>query len=242
MQRPQSTQPTNITHVIFDFDFTISREHIHYFLSKAMANGQTSFSRRLKFYEMENWSPTEIEEMWQWIIKQNKQFSTGDATDWRNIFMTLMDHHIDVAIASFSSFSPILQRFLAETIQLPPDYLKKIRIESWLPDPRGDNKNNHIDRVLLNIPTNEPISKKPLLSQEERRLRYASIILVEDSVTNIAGVKNLAADQNVLQVPPHDNTNPVRVIHALQQRLGITIPMVSASDEVNRSGSPSRRP
>lgn len=240
MQRPQSTQSTNITHVIFDFDFTISREHIHYFLNNAMINGQFSFSRRLKFYERENWSPAELEEMWQWIVKQNKQFSTGDAIDWRAIFVTLIDHHIEVAIASFSSFGPILQRFLAETIQLPPDYLKKIHIESWLPNPKGDNKNNHIDRILLNIPSSEPIAKKPLLSQDERRLHFASIILVEDSAFNIAGVKDLASDQNVLHVPPHDNTNPVRVIHALKQRLGITI--VPAADEISRLESPSRRP
>ena len=231
-------QAVKIKRVIFDFDFTISREHIHFFLTDCLLKRKTSFYRQTKMYQQEEWSSAEIDEMWNLLIKHNKHLTTGDPRLWRNIFTTLLDQDYQVAIASFSSFGPILRRFLKEVIELPEPYLEKIRIEAWLPDATKADKNNHLDRIILNVPANTPTTETPLLSDNERKQKYKQLILVDDSKRNTTSVEQLTSHQNIIAINPHDQSTPTRIIHILNQRLELSIPLVQNETEVNRNHSP----
>lgn len=237
MQRltPLSNQAIKITTIIFDFDLTISREHIHSFLTQCLSSRTTSFNHRTKLYRHENFSPAQIEEMWGLVLKHNKHLPTGDARNWRNIFTTLLDQGFHVVIASFSSFAPILKRFLADVIGLPETYLERIRIEAWLPNGDKDDKNHHLDRIARAVPTDTPISiDPPLLTEDERKARYKSFILIDDSFRNINAVERLTGEQHVILVKSGDEKTPERIIHLLNQRLGVLIPQATQQDEATR--------
>lgn len=117
---------------IFDFDLTISQEHVHNLLASAIASGYIN--------------ATDKDALWNYV-KHVKP--TGSKERWRNLFKTLLNEGHRVAIASFSGYKDILIRYLREIIGLDDVMLNSIFIESWLPDnPNRADKSKHIENVI----------------------------------------------------------------------------------------------
>lgn len=202
-------------YIIFDFDYTISAEHLHglchYYLQHIAPH---QFTHSIITGKEQIWDADEITLLWNYLEQMKALKTTGDVNSWLLIFKTLIDHDYRVAIASFSSFKPIIQKFLQEIIGLPPDYLQKIHIEAWLPEhPETANKNQHLDNIL-GIHTNQ-----------DRKKHYQHILLIDDSKTNIDAVKNLTGDSNnVLFVVGKNNATPALIMDRLSKQLQLKFP------------------
>jgi len=184
---------------------------------------------------LQPWSSRTIEYMWN-VLKQYGvlKFSESEAgmkaaKEWRDIIMNLIDNNYRVSIASFGSFRPLIEKYLTDIVMLPPEYMKKITVHSWMPvnpDSQDTNKNAHLDRIMRSIPPTEEINlTTQVLSDEQRRLFYRRLILIDDSGKNTAAVNSLLGDENhSIKVNSDDPgyKNPEIVRNKLTTILGIS--------------------
>lgn len=196
-----------IKHIIFDFDLTISAEHLHgaanyYFLNVNPAAYKMPLDQAA------------LDQLWQYLLSTNALITTGDAHDWQRIFTVLIASGYHVSIASFSSYPTLIERFLREIVKLPPDVMQKIyRIEAWLPErPEIADKNTHLQQILR-------------IENDEITSGFEQIILIDDSSTNTNAVKKTLksdGEKHILLVESGSMQNPRRVMQELTYRLGIT--------------------
>lgn len=152
---------------IIDFDLTISQEHVHNLLAGAIVAGLIKAN--------------DTEAQWQFI--KNVAIN-GTKERWKTFFETLLKDGHDVAIASFCDFKPIVERYLREKIGLDEATLKKIYIESWLPqNANSADKTKHIENVIHHF----NFQGKPEL-----------IVLVDDSKINCRAAR--AQNHTVVEV------------------------------------------
>src|SRR5690348_523402 len=109
-----SKRAAKISTIIFDFDLTISQYHLHQACKNIQIrlHAHMRHSPTLREDQIEEWHDDDIDLLWQCLHHENKLQTNGDSNLWRTIFTTLINHHYQVFIASFSSFSPIIKLFL----------------------------------------------------------------------------------------------------------------------------------
>lgn len=215
-------EPHNITTIIFDFDLTISQQHLHNkcaYLLRQLPSGLIKHQTKLQHDKIQKWDETEISLMWEKLQHDELLIANGKASDWRRIFITLLDQHYQIFIASFSSFGSIIKLFLQHIIQLPDEYMRRIHIESWLPI-NQDNKNLHIDRIVSGTFATPIARSVQRLSKAERKKYYEQIILIDDSLANLHAVATLVGDQHVIAIPHGKNAAEI-IMHALNKRLNV---------------------
>jgi len=202
-----------VTDVIIDFDYTISPVHLHHSIV-GLLNEPDNYSRFMQLNNNEStvsdrlqpWTPAAIEFVWQ-LVKDRNLLSAASteqgriaANEWRNIIMNLIDNNYTVSIASFSSFAPIIERYLREVVKIPNEYMNRVNIHAWLPSDQS-NKNAHLDRIISRVsPTTEIDLTTQVLPPEVRKRLYENLILIDDSVGNINAVKAIAGDAHAIQV------------------------------------------
>lgn len=218
------TNAKKIEYVVFDFDLTLSAYHLHSecvtILSHSPAN---TFAHKLPLLtdQIETWEMKDINLLWQALKDQNKLIPTGEANDWRQILMTLIQQDFLPVIASFSSFPPIIKRFLEEIIGIPHAYLRRIPIEAWLPSDQG-NKNRHLDRILIGAAPDKPINLAiQELDDDKRKALYPKLILIDDTLQNIQAVIRLTSIHHAILVPRTKQSVPQLLMPALNKLLGI---------------------
>jgi len=166
---------------IFDFDYTISRHHLHIsarnIINQLLAEGNQEAAAlfkdkinaktnkiKLEVNVEEKWSPEQQAFIWDKLKAAGLLEPTGNKEEWRAIFKTLIEANYPVYIASFSSFKFLIERFLQDEefgLGLSKPELDAIQVLSCLPS-KEDNKNMHVFHVLRQekgeIPRGTPFS------------------------------------------------------------------------------------
>lgn len=117
---------------IFDFDLTITSQHIHNLIMQGHQQGLIDLGDQ--------------ESIWSYV-KEIPASMDNDA--WRELLEDLIDAGHFVGIATFNEFQFIVKRYLGEALKISDHYLQKIHIEAWLPqNPMLANKNKHINEII----------------------------------------------------------------------------------------------
>lgn len=229
-------------YIIFDFDKTLAKNHLHNVCMDILMNAKSSLTQGKKDADgdtipnsladkipLENqltyWSQEEIEYFWK-KLKKNSLHPTGKISDWIFIFNKLAESGKEVVIASFCGFRFVIEKFLQDHLKLSSAVLEKIKIEAWLPSDQR-NKNLHLDHIVKNE-AGEDFSdvENFRLTEEERIKEYEKIWLIDDSKNNTDAVlsllqKNkdpeLKPTDHVLNVLPANDNTPQIIMLWLQQ-------------------------
>lgn len=117
---------------IFDFDLTITSQHIHNLVVVGHRSGQINLADEQSIWEYVKTTPPSMHEQ-----------------KWKTLLETLIDAGHYVGIATFNEFKFLVERYLKEAVGLSTEYLEKIYIEAWLPEnPMLADKNRHIAAIL----------------------------------------------------------------------------------------------
>lgn len=238
---------SNIEHVIFDFDKTLPAEHL-FNLGKTIVR-KLFPGRMLSEDQLEKWKPEEIDAIWNEMKRMDKEQGggllrpTGEPGEWKNIIETLLRNY-KVSIASFSSFKPIIEKYLEEVIGLKKSEISKIRIEAWLPsEDNQSDKMRHIHRIVNNVDPKTPIDTKKPLSKEEKIAVCKQSILIDDQRTNVKAIWDLfkgvvGGENHGIKVESGGVNNPTVVIGRLENLLGIKFPDITPTISPAKSDLP----
>lgn len=152
--------------IIIDFDLTLTTQHTHNLIHHAIRSQQIAAD--------------DHEAAWQ-LLKAIPP--TGSIQKWQQIFAAIKEKQHLVAIASFSEFPTLIQRYLREIIGV-----SDIMVESWLPQSIiNANKNQHIEYIMQRYNFSGPAE---------------NIILIDDDTNNRAAAKKLG--YKTISVTPGD--------------------------------------
>lgn len=184
---------------VIDFDFTITSKHIHNIIVaylKTYNHGKQD--KALEWEEAKKIPPVK------------------SAEDWLKVFRTLISDGHQIAIASFNIFSHIIPRYLTEIIGLTADEVKKIYVESWMPDKekKHEYKNVHIANIMKHFTVAEK-SNVILIDDSEENIKAAQLkgynaILADNDGTHLSRILALSRELCV-----HTATNLTATASAL---------------------------
>jgi hypothetical protein len=138
----------------FDFDKTISGEHMHNAMCDAGVDSRSD------------------EDQWNLCAKNIEP--RGSAAEWKTLFEKLIADGHQVAILSFNDFPRMVQRYLREKIGLSEETLGKMFLNCWLPDDENIGKNQHIDQAVAHFQRDKADRNIILVEDSTDNLRIAT--------------------------------------------------------------------